>query len=91
MVRLRAAVTGAIRRELDRQGFVEVESSVLQLVHGGANARPFRTHMNAFDIEMTLRIALELSLKKAVVGGVDKVYELGRIFRNEGSDSTHSP
>ena len=64
---------------------------MLQLVHGGANARPFRTHMNAFDIEMTLRIALELSLKKAVVGGVDKVYELGRIFRNEGSDSTHSP
>jgi lysyl-tRNA synthetase class 2 len=91
MVRLRATVTAAIRSELDRQGFVEVESSILQLVHGGANARPFRTHMNAFDVEMTLRIALELSLKKAVVGGVDRVYELGRIFRNEGSDSTHSP
>ncbi len=91
MVRLRATVTAAIRSELDRQGFVEVESSILQLIHGGANARPFRTHMNAFDVEMTLRIALELSLKKAVVGGVDRVYELGRIFRNEGSDSTHSP
>ena len=63
---------------------------MLQLVHGGANARPFRTHLNAFDIDMTLRIALELFLKRAVVGGVDRVYELGRIFRNEGIDSTHS-
>ena len=63
---------------------------MLQLVHGGANARPFRTHLNAFDIDMTLRIALELFLKRAVVGGVDHVYEIGRIFRNEGIDSTHS-
>jgi lysyl-tRNA synthetase, class II len=63
---------------------------VLQLVHGGANARPFGTHLNAFDLDMTLRIALELFLKRAVVGGVERVYELGRIFRNEGIDSTHS-
>ena len=60
-------------------------------MHGGAAARPFRTHMNAFDHDMVLRIALELNLKKAVVGGVDRVYEMGRIFRNEGVDATHSP
>ena len=69
---------------------MEIETPVLQLVHGGANARPFHTHLNAFDIDMTLRIALELFLKRAVVGGVERVYELGRIFRNEGIDSTHS-
>src|SRR5699024_2822903 len=63
----------------------------LQLVHGGANARPFRTHLNAFDLPMTMRIALELHLKRAVVGGIERVYEIGRIFRNEGIDSTHSP
>lgn len=91
MVRTRAAITSSIRRTLDDRGFVEIETPVLQLVHGGAAARPFRTHMNAFDQEMTLRIALELNLKKAVVGGIDKVYEMGRIFRNEGVDSTHSP
>jgi lysyl-tRNA synthetase class 2 len=73
-----------------RQRYVEIETPVLQLVHGGAAARPFRTHLNAFDQDMTLRIALELPLKKAVVGGVDNVYELGRIFRNEGIDATHS-
>jgi lysyl-tRNA synthetase class 2 len=91
MVRTRALITQAVRRELEAQGYLEVETPVLQLIHGGAAARPFRTHMNAFDQSMTLRIALELSLKKAVVGGVDRVYELGRIFRNEGVDSTHSP
>ena len=63
---------------------------MLQLVHGGAAARPFRTHLNAFDIDMTLRIALELFLKRAMVGGADRVYEIGRIFRNEGIDSSHS-
>ena len=91
MVRLKATALQAIRRTLDDQGYVEVETPVLQLIHGGATARPFRTHMNAFDQEMVLRIALELNLKKAVVGGVDKVYEMGRIFRNEGVDATHSP
>jgi lysyl-tRNA synthetase class 2 len=91
MVRTRATIVSAVRRTLEEHGFLEIETPVLQLVHGGAKARPFRTHMNAFDQQMTLRIALELNLKKAVVGGVDKVYEMGRIFRNEGVDSTHSP
>ncbi|MEJ7832004.1 MAG: lysine--tRNA ligase [Nocardioides sp.] len=91
MVRTRAAVLRSIRATLDDAGFVEVETPMLQLLHGGAAARPFRTHMNAFDQEMTLRIALELFLKRAVVGGVDRVYEIGKTFRNEGADSTHSP
>ena len=91
MVRTKATALRAIRAVLDGQGYVEVETPVIQLVHGGAAARPFRTHMNAFDHEMVLRIALELNLKKAVVGGVDRVYEMGRIFRNEGVDATHSP
>ena len=90
MVRTRATITRSIRETLHREDFVEVETPVLQLVHGGAQARPFPTHLNAFDIDMTLRIALELFLKRAVVGGVERVYELGRIFRNEGIDSTHS-
>lgn len=91
MVRTKAAALRAVRSVLDGQGYLEVETPVIQLVHGGAAARPFRTHMNAFDHEMVLRIALELNLKKAVVGGVDRVYEMGRIFRNEGVDATHSP
>ncbi len=90
MVRTRAAVLRSIRSTLDGFGFVEVETPMLQLVHGGAAARPFHTHLNAFDQDMTLRIALELYLKRAVVGGVDRVYEIGKIFRNEGIDSTHS-
>ena len=90
MVRTRATVTRSLRETLHADGYVEIETPVLQLVHGGANARPFGTHLNAFDIDMTLRIALELFLKRAVVGGVERVYELGRIFRNEGIDSTHS-
>jgi lysyl-tRNA synthetase, class II len=73
-----------------REGYLEVETPVLQLVHGGATARPFHTHLNAFDLPMTLRIALELHLKRTIVGGIGKVYEIGRIFRNEGIDSTHS-
>ncbi len=90
MVRTRAAITRSIRETLHRLGFLEVETPTLQLIHGGAAARPFTTHLNAFDLDMTLRIALELNLKRAMVGGTDKVYELGRIFRNEGIDSTHS-
>lgn len=90
MVRTKATITSALRRTLEEQGYLEVETPSLQLIHGGAAARPFRTHLNAFDQDMTLRIALELNLKKAVVGGVDRVYELGRIFRNEGIDATHS-
>ncbi|PKW27903.1 lysine--tRNA ligase [Phycicoccus duodecadis] len=91
MVRTKAAALRALRGVLEGQGYLEVETPVVQLVHGGAAARPFRTHLNAFDQEMVLRIALELNLKKAVVGGVDRVYEMGRIFRNEGVDATHSP
>lgn len=91
MVRTRAAITRAVRDTLHNHGYVEVETPILQLIHGGASARPFETHLNAFDQKMTMRIALELYLKRAVVGGIDRVYEIGRIFRNEGVDSTHSP
>jgi lysyl-tRNA synthetase class 2 len=91
MVRTRAAITRTLRETLNRRDYIEVETPILQLVHGGATARPFETHLNAFDQKMTLRIALELYLKRAVVGGIDRVYEIGRIFRNEGVDSTHSP
>ncbi|MGO3393249.1 lysine--tRNA ligase [Glutamicibacter arilaitensis] len=91
MVYKRAAIIRAVRNTLEGHDYVEVETPMLQLVHGGASARPFKTHLNAFDQEMTMRIALELYLKRAVVGGVDRVFEIGRIFRNEGVDSTHSP
>ncbi|MGP9784598.1 lysine--tRNA ligase [Arthrobacter sp. MYb224] len=91
MVYKRAAIIRAVRSTLEDHEYVEVETPMLQLVHGGASARPFKTHLNAFDQEMTMRIALELYLKRAVVGGVDRVFEIGRIFRNEGVDSTHSP
>jgi lysyl-tRNA synthetase class 2 len=90
MLRTRSAVMRSIRRTLHDEGFLEVETPTLQTIHGGAAARPFRTHLNAFDIDMTLRIALELYLKRAMVGGADRVYEIGRIFRNEGIDSSHS-
>jgi lysyl-tRNA synthetase class 2 len=90
MVRTKAAVLKSLRRTLDERGYVEVETPILQLTNGGAAARPFRTHLNAFDQPMLLRIALELDLKKAMIGGVDKVYEIGRTFRNEGLDSTHA-
>lgn len=91
LLRIRGAVTRSIRESLHADGYLEIESPVLQLVHGGAAARPFHTHLNAFDQPMTLRIALELYLKRAMIGGVDRVYEMGRIFRNEGVDSSHSP
>jgi lysyl-tRNA synthetase class 2 len=90
IVRAKAAALKALRRVLDDRGVVEVETPVLQLTNGGAAARPFRTHLNAFDQDMLLRIALELDLKKALVGGVERVYEIGRTFRNEGLDSTHA-
>lgn len=90
MVRSRAAITRAIRETLYAQGYIEVETPQLQLVHGGAAARPFTTHINAFDIDMSLRIALELHLKRTMVGGADRVFEMGRVFRNEGIDSSHS-
>jgi lysyl-tRNA synthetase, class II len=91
MAELRAAVTRSLREDLHARGFLEAETPVLQVLHGGANARPFSTHSNAYDIQLYLRIALELYLKRLVVGGIEKVYEIGRIFRNEGADATHNP
>lgn len=91
IVRTRAAVVRSLRETLHAGGFLEVETPVLQTVHGGATARPFHTHLNAFDLDMSLRIATELYLKRCIVGGIERVYELGPVFRNEGVDSTHSP
>jgi lysyl-tRNA synthetase class 2 len=88
---LRSTVVRSIRESLQNRGYVEVETPILQLVHGGANARPFRTHINAYDLELSLRIATELHLKRLVVGGMEQVFELGRQFRNEGADSSHNP
>ncbi|MGO1240314.1 MAG: lysine--tRNA ligase, partial [Cellulosimicrobium funkei] len=90
-VRLRAAVVRSIRENFWERGFVEVETPMLQTRPEGAAARQFETHMNAFDIDLFLRIAPELFLKRAAVGGVEKVFEINRNFRNEGVDSTHSP
>jgi lysyl-tRNA synthetase class 2 len=89
-VEARAVVLRSLRSTLDARGYVEVETPMLQQLHGGAAARPFATHLNAFDLPMYLRIALELWLKRLVVGGVERVYEIGRTFRNEGVDTTHS-
>jgi len=90
-VRARATVNASLRRTFEGHGFVEVETPMLQVQPGGATARPFVTHSNAFDTELYLRIAPELYLKRAVVGGIDRVFEINRNFRNEGADSTHSP
>ncbi len=87
----RAKVNQSLRATFDGIGFVEVETPMLQVMHGGASARPFVTHSNAFDTELYLRIAPELYLKRAVVGGIERVFEINRNFRNEGADSTHSP
>jgi lysyl-tRNA synthetase class 2 len=91
MVRVRAAVVRSLRENLWRRGFLEVETPMLQVRAEGAAARQFETHMNAFDIPLFLRIAPELFLKRAAVGGVERVFEINRNFRNEGVDSTHSP
>ncbi|MCS6802231.1 MAG: lysine--tRNA ligase [Chloroflexota bacterium] len=91
IVKLRQRVVSAIRRFLDARGFVEVETPVLQLVPGGAAARSFKTYYEALDTEVHLRISLELYLKRLLVGGLDKVYELGRVFRNEGISHKHNP
>lgn len=88
---VRSQIISEIRRYLDGLGFLEVETPVLHNEAGGAAARPFNTHHNAQDMDMVLRIALELHLKRLIVGGMEKVYEIGRIFRNEGMDATHNP
>jgi lysyl-tRNA synthetase class 2 len=87
----RARLVSAVRRFLDQNGFIEVETPVLQPLYGGAAARPFTTHYNALDRRFYLRIATELYLKRLIVGGLERVYELGKDFRNEGLDSTHNP
>jgi lysyl-tRNA synthetase class 2 len=89
--RVRSLAIAAIRRFLDRRGFIEVETPVLHSAAGGALAMPFITHFNALDRDFYLRIALELHLKRLVVAGFDKVYEIGKVFRNEGVSTTHSP
>jgi lysyl-tRNA synthetase class 2 len=91
MLRIRSAAVNALRGVLLGRDFIEVETPILQRVHGGANARPFTTHSNAFDMRLYLRIAPELYLKRLAVGGVERVFELGRDFRNEGVDATHNP
>ncbi|MEV0842894.1 lysine--tRNA ligase [Actinocatenispora sera] len=90
-VRTRANVVRSLRDTLHERGFIEVETPMLQPLHGGATARPFVTHSNALDIDLYLRIAPELYLKRAAVGGIEKVFEINRNFRNEGVDSSHSP
>jgi len=91
IARQRVAVVRAVRSALERRGFLEVETPMLQTLAGGAAARPFVTHSNSLDADLYLRIAPELFLKRCVVGGFDRVFELNRVFRNEGADSTHSP
>ena len=88
---VRSRVISAIRRYLDERGFVEIETPILQRVPGGGSARPFKTESNALDVDLYLRIALELYLKRAIVGGIERVYEIGRNFRNEGVSFKHSP
>lgn len=89
--RARAATVRSLRDTMEQHGYVEVETPMLQLLHGGAAARPFVTHSNALDIDLYLRIAPELYLKRCVVGGIERVFEINRNFRNEGVDSSHSP
>lgn len=91
MVETRGAAISSIRRTLGDRGFIEVETPMLQAVQGGATARPFTTYYNAYDENVFLRIAPELFLKRCVVGGIERVFEINRNFRNEGADSTHSP
>ena len=91
LIRARSEIVQSIRGTLFGKGFLEVETPILQRIHGGANARPFQTHINAYDLDLYLRIAPELYLKRLCVGGVERVFELGRAFRNEGVDFSHNP
>ncbi|MGH7882392.1 MAG: lysine--tRNA ligase, partial [Candidatus Dormibacteraceae bacterium] len=90
-VKQRAEAVQALLAGLRERGFLEVETPMLQQTHGGATARPFTTHINAYDLDLYLRIAPELFLKRLIVGGIEKVFEINRNFRNEGMDSTHNP
>ncbi len=87
----RARIITTMRSYFDSKGWLEVETPVLQTIHGGAAARPFETHHNALDTDLFLRIATELHLKRLIVGGFEGVYEFGKLFRNEGMDRTHNP
>ena len=87
----RSVAIQAVRQTMLDHRYLEVETPILQTIHGGANARPFRTHINAYDLDLYLRIAPELYLKRLMVGGLDRVFEIGRNFRNEGADATHNP
>ena len=89
--RMRPTVMRALRESFFSRDFIEVETPMLQVLHGGATAKPFKTHINAYDMDLYLRIAPELYLKRCVVGGIERVFEINRNFRNEGADSTHSP
>lgn len=89
--RQRSLILKLVRNFLDEQSFLEVETPVLQSIYGGAEARPFVTELNALEQEMFLRISLEIPLKKLIVGGMDRVFEIGRVFRNEGIDRNHNP
>ena len=89
--RKRAKITSMMRRLLDEDGFLEIETPVLHSQSGGAEAKPFETYHNSLDMDLTLRIATELHLKRLIIGGFDRVYELGRIFRNEGLSTRHNP
>jgi len=91
IARLRPAVMSSLRSSFAAREFIEVETPMLQVLHGGAAARPFKTHINAYDMELFLRIAPELYLKRCIVGGIERVFEINRNFRNEGADSSHSP
>jgi lysyl-tRNA synthetase class 2 len=91
VVKIRSQVMQSLRNTFAGHAFTEIETPMLQVMHGGASARPFKTHSNAFDTELYLRIAPELFLKRAVVGGLERVFEINRNFRNEGADRTHSP
>ena len=91
MLFTRSDLVRSLRSSLAERGYTEVETPMLQPIHGGANARPFETHINAYDMKLYMRIAPELYLKRLLVGGVEKVFEINRNFRNEGADSTHSP
>ena len=91
LITARSSVLRSVRETLFAKGFIEVETPILQQIHGGAAARPFVTHINTYDMDLFLRIAPELYLKRLCVGGVERVFELGRAFRNEGVDFSHNP